>query len=61
MRRSASVVKTDIDNIDNQDQLDITQEEVIEPVAMPFQPEEKNHLSKNHKHQVIELKSIGNQ
>ncbi|AIZ79784.1 DUF5358 domain-containing protein [Actinobacillus equuli subsp. equuli] len=41
MRRSASVVKTDIDSIDNQDQLDIAQEEVIEPVAMPFQPEEK--------------------
>ncbi|WGE50224.1 DUF5358 domain-containing protein [Actinobacillus equuli subsp. haemolyticus] len=38
-RKSAPVVKTELDNIDNQEQLDIAQEEVLEPVAI--QQEEK--------------------
>ncbi|WP_018650721.1 DUF5358 family protein [Actinobacillus capsulatus] len=41
-RKAAPVAKTELDNInDNQDQLDIAQEEVIEPIAMPVQQEEK--------------------
>ncbi|AFU19718.1 hypothetical protein ASU2_07910 [Actinobacillus suis H91-0380] len=40
-KKSARIVRSEIDNSDNQDQLDIAQEEVIEPVALPVQPEEK--------------------
>ncbi|SUT87358.1 Uncharacterised protein [Actinobacillus ureae] len=41
IKKSARIVRSEIDNSDNQYQLDIAQEEVIEPVALPVQPEEK--------------------
>lgn len=39
--KASPAAKIELDNIDNQDQLDIAQEEVIDPVAMPVQQDEK--------------------